>query len=313
MLENVPLRSPALFFLSRFLILAGMILFFMSVFYGVGMLLCKPLFGIDVLSDVSVLYTYTNNPEALQAVKFLQVMASIGMFIIPAWYFPKALQQNPKPFLQVDSGFTINDLLLGIGAMVISTPLIAWLVYINEGVKLPESMAALEQQLRASEELARQLTEAFIKADSFPVLLVNMFIVALLPAVCEELLFRGALQQFMLYCFKYKHFAVWFTAVVFSAFHGQFYGFLPRMVLGALLGYMFLYSGSLWVSVIVHFINNALALLANYYHWNEGATEIFKEGYVFPVYINILSFILSIGLVYLMKKNQHKKTWYNGE
>lgn len=285
----------------------------MSVFYGLGIFLCKPLFGIDVLSDPGILLNYANNPEALNAVKFLQVFASIGIFIVPAWYFPKAIQQNSTSFLQISSPFAVKDLALGIGVLIISTPLISWLVYANESIAFPASMAQLEQQLKAAEAAAQELTQAFIKTDSISGLVLNMFIVALVPAICEELLFRGTLQQFVALCFRNRYIAVWITAVVFSAFHGQFYGFLPRVALGALLGYMFIYSGSLWVSVIAHFINNALALLANYYHWNDGANEILKEGYVFPVYINVLSFVACIGIVYLMHVNRKKKIWYNGE
>lgn len=313
MLENVTPKSPTLFFISRFFILAGMVLFFMSVFYGIGITICKYLFDVDIMADPSILYNYNSNPDVLKAVKFLQVFSSIGLFVIPAWYFPKAIQQDSKTFLQITSGFSLKNIGLGIGILIISTPFISWLVYANESIVFPASLAQLEQQLKTAELTAQQLTQAFIKTDSFAGLMINMIIVALVPAICEELLFRGALQQFIAFCFRNRHAAVWSTALIFSAFHGQFYGFFPRLILGAMLGYMFIYSGSLWVSVIVHFINNALALLANYYKWNEGTIDFLKEDYVFPVYVNVLSFALSVGAIYLMYLYRKKKIWYNGE
>lgn len=290
-----------------------MVVFFYSTFSVFGILLLKPLFGIDVMGDLTILTNFTTDPKVLNATKFLQVFMSIGIFIIPAWFFPKAIQQDSAKFLKVTSIFSIKDLLLGVSLMIISTPLIAWLIYANESITFPTSMAELEHKLRLAETSAAQLTTAFVKADSFYGFLLNVFVVALIPALCEELLFRGTLQQFFVMCFKNKHVAVWTTAVLFSAFHMQFFGFLPRLALGVFLGYMFVYSGSLWLSVIAHFINNLIALLASYYKWNEGSIDFLKEDFVFPVYINVLSFILCIGIVYLMHKNQKKEeVFYEG-
>jgi membrane protease YdiL (CAAX protease family) len=302
MRENLSFQSPVLFFISRLLILLGMVVFFYSIFSIAGILLYKPLFGIDVLSDLSVLSNYTANPNALRAAKFLQVFISIGAFIIPAWFFPKALQQYPQSFLRVNAGFGIRDLGLGLGLMIISSPLISWLIYVNQNVHLPESMSALESRLKAAEDAAAQLTDAFTRTDSVGGLLVNIFVVALVPAICEELLFRGALLQFVRICFKNKHAAVWSSAIIFSAFHMQFFGFLPRLTLGVFLGYMFVYSRSIWVPVIAHFYNNLLALFASYFKWNEGAVDILKEDYVFPAYITILSFVLCAGILWLMHR-----------
>ena len=306
MRENLSFQSPVLFFISRFLILVGMVVFFYSAFSVFGILLLKPVFGLDVLKDFSFLANIATDPKVLDAAKFLQVFSSMGL-IAAAWFFPKALQLDSKSFLKINSGFTLRDISFGLGLIVISAPLISWLIYINGNITFPASIAEIEHQLRSAEDAAAQLTQVFIKADSFNGLLLNIFVVALVPAFCEELLFRGALQQFLNVCFKNKHVAVWSTAIIFSAFHMQFFGFLPRLTLGVFLGYMFAYSGSLWVSVTAHFVNNLLALLAGYYKWNEGTIDYLKEDYVFPVYINVLSFILCIGIIYLMHISQKKE------
>ena len=306
MRENVSVQSQILFFTSRFLIFIGMVVFFYFSFSAFGIFLLKPLFGLDVLNDFSILSNISTDPNVLNATKFLQVFSQIGMFI-PAWFFPKAIQQDSVTFLKVKSVFTFKDISFALALMILSTPLISWLIYVNGSITFPASLAELEHKLRLAEDAAAQLTQVFIKASSFDVLLINIFVVALVPAFCEELLFRGALQQFFVFCFKNKHVAVWITAIIFSAFHMQFFGFLPRLALGVFLGYMFAYSGSLWLSVIAHFINNLLALLASYYKWNEGTVDFLKEDFVFPVYINILSFILCVGIVYLMHANQKKE------
>ena len=306
MRENLSFQSPVLFFISRFLILVGMVVFFYSSFSVFGVLLLKPIFGLDVMKDFSILANISTDSKVLNAAKFLQVFSSIGLFVT-AWFFPKALQLDSKSFLKINSGFTLKDILFGLGLMIISVPLISWLIYINEGITFPGSMAEIEHQLRSAEDAAAQLTQEFIKTDSFNGLLLNIFVVAMVPAFCEEVLFRGALQQFLMTCFKNTHVAVWITAIVFSAIHMQFFGFLPRLTLGVFLGYMFAYSGSLWVSVAAHFVNNLLALLASYYKGNEGIIDYLKEDYVFPVYINVLSFILCIGIVFLMHINQKKE------
>ena len=100
--------------------------------------------------------------------------------------------------------------------------------------------------------------------DGIGDLVVNLIIVALLAAVGEELLFRGSMQNIFLEWTKNKHAAVWITAVLFSALHAQFYGFLPRMLLGVVLGYLYIWSGSLWLSMLFHFLNNGLAVLFSY-------------------------------------------------
>ena len=284
-----------------------MVVFFYSAFSVFGILLIKPLFGLDAINDLSVLTDAHPDANIVHALKFLQVFISVGMFMMPAWFFPKALQLDSTSFLKIKAGFTIKDISFGLGLMIISTPLISWLIYINQSITFPASMAEIEQRLRSAEDAAAQLTNVFIKANSLNGLWLNVIVIALVPAFCEELLFRSTLQQFLMICFNNKHVAVWFTAVLFSSFHMQFFGFLPRLLLGVFLGYMFAYTGSLWVSVIAHFVNNLLALLAGYFKWNEGTIDFLKEDYVFPVYINVLSFILCLGIIYLMHVNQKKE------
>jgi hypothetical protein len=135
---------------------------------------------------------------------------------------------------------------------------------------------------------------------------VNLIIVALLAAVGEELLFRGAMQNIIIEWTKNKHTAVWITAILFSAMHAQFYGFLPRMLLGVVLGYLYIWSGSLWLSMLFHFLNNGLAVLFSYLIGKGTISETAETVGAgdTPVYFVLLSLVVSAGLMFVIYKNR---------
>jgi hypothetical protein len=148
--------------------------------------------------------------------------------------------------------------------MFFSIPIINHLVEINQNLSFPESLKSIEQWMSQKEENANQIMVEFLKADNISALLLNLFMIAVLPAVGEELLFRGVLQRLIGKWLKNKHVGIFLAAVLFSAMHLQFYGFLPRLALGILFGYLFLWSGTLWLPIMAHFINNATAVIAFY-------------------------------------------------
>jgi membrane protease YdiL (CAAX protease family) len=115
---------------------------------------------------------------------------------------------------------------------------------------------------------ARELTEAFLKTKSAGRLVVNLLVMAVIPAIGEEMLFRGIVQRLFTAMVKNVHLGVIITAFLFSAFHLQFLGFLPRFFLGLMLGYAFVITGSLWTSVWLHFVNNASSVMVFYLHYN---------------------------------------------
>lgn len=313
MLENTSTPGKAvLYFLTRLFILAGMVLFFSSLSYMIGVYVCKLLFGYDFMTNPNLLNEYETNPYVLNALKVLQVIISIGAMVIPAWFFPKALEQNRQTFLQLQGKPDYRFWLAAVLVMLVNIPLISWLVEWNATFRLPESMAALEAQLKASEETANRMTKAFTSGTTLTDLSVNLLVVALIPAIAEELLFRGALQRFITYCFGNTHAAVISAAIIFSAFHGQVYGFLPRMVLGMLLGYLFAYSGSIWPAVLVHFINNTLSVCIAHFKLEQTGWAIFNESYHFPAYSIIISSIACIVLVYWMNRNQQQQPFEHG-
>jgi membrane protease YdiL (CAAX protease family) len=123
--------------------------------------------------------------------------------------------------------------------------------------------------MKQMEEDAKLLTEALLKMDNIRDLLFNLFLIAIIPAIGEEMFFRGVIQKKLKNILRNPHIAILITSFIFSAIHMQFFGFLPRFFLGIILGYLFYYSGSLWMPIIAHFINNALAVLLMYLPFSE--------------------------------------------
>ena len=195
--------------------------------------------------------------------------------------------------------------------MLIALPGLNLLSQLNQQITFPESLAGLETKLRAMEEAAMAVTEQFVKTENAGQFIVTLFVVAVLPAFGEELTFRSLLINFF-----GKHptplppnsptpkIAIWVSAILFSAVHMQFFGFFPRMLLGALFGYMLVWSGSLWLPIVMHLTNNALAVIVyNVMFWNgldSTGTDTF--GYGDTLWVGIVSLILTIiGIVFLRK------------
>ena len=164
------------------------------------------------------------------------------------------------------------SLLLVIGVMLAATPFINFLGEINSNMHLPGFLRSVEEWMKTTEEKAAVLTKAFLKMDSINDLIFNLLLIGLIPAIGEELVFRGLVQKLFHQLTKNIHAGVLIAAILFSAMHMQFYGFLPRMVLGVMLGYMLVWSGNLWFPIAGHFINNAGAVILYYLFQNGFST-----------------------------------------
>ena len=163
---------------------------------------------------------------------------------------------------------------VGVLLLILLLPALDWVTEWNKGWHLPESMAVLEQQLRDANEASEQLVKQILARPGTGAFVVNLFVVALLPAVCEELFFRCGIQQLLQKCFKNNaHVAIMLTAVIFSLAHGEFFAFVPRFVMGVLLGYLFYLSKSVLVNMLVHFCNNAVIVVL-YFLYNNGTIGI---------------------------------------
>ena len=225
--------------------------------------------AVLTLIAMGVWYVGWGGSQATESLKWLQFLQMTGTFLLPpilcAWLWSE--NHQPVSWLRLDNVPDGKMIGLAVAIMICAVPGINLLADLNGRIQLPESLASIEQMLKQQEELAAELTKRFLQADSIGGLLINIGLMALLPALAEELSFRGTLQQILANSQQPKansHIAIWTTAIVFSAVHMQFYGFVPRMLMGAMFGYVFVWTGSLWVPVIMHFVNNGMAVIAYY-------------------------------------------------
>jgi membrane protease YdiL (CAAX protease family) len=272
---------------------------------------------IGILGTVSVLggddsALNFDNPNTVTLLKVLQGVSVIMVFVLPALVFAFFWTKKRFSYLGVSSKPSIGVLLIGGFGMMLAMPLINWLVAVNEQMKLPAFLSSVETWMKNSEEKAAVLTDAFTAGTTIDVLVLNLLVIAFLAAVSEEFFFRGVLQKVMQECTNNKHVAVWVTAIIFSAFHMQFYGFLPRMLMGAFLGYLFVWSGSLWPSIFAHFVNNGMAVftvwLANNGYISEDIDKvgINPDEWIYAV-VSFIAVAGSLVLVYFISNKRNAK------
>ncbi len=250
-----PLVKLVFFFLLSFSTL--------GVFYFIGVGIARAGYGIDLISDPLILQEI-HRPEVRKASRWLILCQHIGMFIVPALTFPLLASSRGSDLLMTKrkpSGRMIAGTLL---LMFFLFPVINWLVEWNAGLSLPDSLAGVEEWMKRMEEQAQRTTEAILDTTSLSGLAVNLLVVGILPALGEELVFRGVVQKLLARWSGSVHAGIWGAGLLFSSMHLQFYGFLPRLLLGVLFGYLLIMSGSLWIPVLAHFINNATAVVVNY-------------------------------------------------
>ena len=200
------------------------------------------------------------HPGDLILMKYLQVLSQLGFFILPALVFGFFINKNIFKFFNLEKAPKLSVLLLGLFTIIAAIPFSDWLIYQNNLIKLPASMADIEQWMRIAEEKAAHMTNLFLKMDSWSDYLINILMIGLLAAVGEELLLRGVLQPLFIKITKNAHVGIWIAAFIFSFIHFQFYGFFARLFMGAILGYLFYYTNNLWIPIIVHFFNNSAAV-----------------------------------------------------
>ena len=233
------------------------------VFMLISLVVAIPLFGFDsMMSMAGGVDVFSGENIAL--LKYFQVVQSVGVFIVPpfilAWLYHGKISEYLLLHKMVTPQSVLLVIVLGFSAM----PLINLIGEMNAGMKLPEWLSGLENWIKTREDMAAELTEKFLKIDSFGGYLFNLFMIAFLPAIGEELLFRGVVQRIFTNWTRSLHWGIWISAALFSALHFQFYGFIPRMLLGVMFGYLLVWSGSMWLPIIAHFINNGVAVTGMY-------------------------------------------------
>ena len=221
------------------------------------LLLCLMLLGV-IATSILLLFVPDGNLFAMLT------MQDILAFILPAVVTMAIIYRRPFHVMGLDRAPSWLAIAIVIVFYVISLPAMNWLVEMNKAMSLPSWMAGIEQAMRAAEDNAAEVTQEMLNINSVGQLILCVLVVGVMAGLSEEMLFRGAMLRTMQDSRLGKHAVVWITAILFSAFHLQFYGFVPRMLLGVWLGYLFVWTGSLWVPIIAHTLNNSTVVLMSY-------------------------------------------------
>ncbi len=289
--------------LTKLLFLTFIILSSLLLFLIIGLLVSIPLFGIDITNLKN--YFAIEDPVNLPFIKFIQAFQSIGIFIVPPFVAGYLYSENTYSYLKLNNATSF--VLLIISGILIFTilPIINFTADINSLLSLPDFLSGLETFIKESERNAENITKLFLSVNTISGLFINLIIVAVIPAIGEELLFRGVIQKLFIEWFKNIHIGIIVTGLLFSAIHFQFYGFIPRALLGILFGYLFVWSKNIIIPIFAHFVNNATGVIVYYYLQNSELlkkTETFgTEPSQYPLLFGTL--LLSIFLIYIFKKN----------
>lgn len=254
---------------GKFLLLLILVVSFLLFSTLFGILVLVPFYGTNVISLLSSPDFTT--PSSVDAMKVMQIINASGGLLLPAaLYLWLCTPVEEQPF-RLNRPIAWLSIILTCILIVLSQPLIGWASELNSYLSLPEWLSAIEQWMKNAETQGELVTEAFLATTSGKGLVLNIFMIAILPAFAEEFLFRGALTTLFKEWLKNKHLAVLISSLIFAAIHLQFYGFLPRFLLGIALGYLFVWSGSLWLPIAAHFTNNFLSVMIEF---------LFRKGYM---------------------------------
>ncbi|MES2417629.1 MAG: CPBP family intramembrane glutamic endopeptidase [Bacteroidota bacterium] len=268
------------------------------VLFVIALLLVFFRHGMEGFTDLSWLNGAKGN--YISDLKIVLSAQQLGFFLVPALLLAITERKRQHVFYGLGKP-KIEIVGLVFLLMLVSAPLMEWVNIMNQKMVLPEFLKSVEQWMRLKEDEGIVATQALLKMKDIPDLLVNTIVIALIPAVCEEFIFRGALQRTFLRWFKNPHLAIWTGAIIFSAIHIQFYGFFPRMLLGATFGYLYFWTGSIWYSVFAHFLNNAYAVCAAFYMQKNNLPMDQESTFSAAWYGYLISAILTLALLKFLK------------
>ena len=267
---------------------------------------------LNILAAGSIFFF--EQPLSVSSLKWIQFFQSAAMFLLPPLCMAYLWSNQPLEWLKVKGEKELKgERVWAVVLMLVALPAINLLAHINEQMALPAFLEPLEAWMKTQEETAKTLTDQFMHVTTFGGLIINLLLMAVLPAISEELTFRGVLMNL----FKVKgqrskvkgesvpHLAIWCSAILFSAIHLQFYGFVPRMLMGALFGYMLVWTGSLWTPILMHFTNNAMAVILYFVSLRAGWDIEMMDaiGTNDTLWLGVVSMVITIVGIYAFRRS----------
>lgn len=276
--------------------------------YLLGLLLAIPLFT-GSLEGVQSQLSQPASAGNLNLLLYFQFVSQVGIFVIPPLLFGWLIKKNNLYYFQLDRWPLFRSLFYVFLIAFTILPVINVLALWNQELQLPEAFARLQEWIESREGAAQEITQLILGRSSYNALAVNLFVIALIPAIGEELFFRGVLQKTFANMFNNMHVSIIVTSILFSALHMQFFGFLPRMLLGLLFGYYFYWSRSLWLPIFAHFINNGAAVVVAFLAARGQVDMNYEEfgNYNQQIPLIVLNTLLSIALLAFIYRMERKR------
>jgi membrane protease YdiL (CAAX protease family) len=248
-------------------------------------------------SDLEKAFSGLKDSE-IQFMRYLLIVQDIAIFIIPSCIIFRLLKSDTETGFEVFTTPRLKETWLVIVLAFCLFPITSFTGELNSAMEFPDWLSGVEKWMIVHEDKANGLLDLLVPSNTFNVMILNLFMIAVLPAISEELIFRGVFQRIFSSLFRSGHIAVWATAFIFSAIHLQFFGFVPRFILGLVFGYLFFWSGNLWLPIIAHFVNNAVPVVYSFAQGAEklnAAAEIslWKQAFYLPFPLIIIALILS--------------------
>lgn len=272
------------------------------ILIGIVSIIFMHVFNVDLLAFESG----TINLNQLNTIKLYQGLASILLFAFPSVLFIYFYNKKYNFYTDIQT-IQPNIILIAIALLLAFSPFMFFSAEWNQKMQLPNMFSSLELLMRTMEDKAAALTEQFLTMNHWYDVLINVIIIGIIPGISEELMFRGCFQNIFYKMSNNKHIAIWLAAILFSAIHFQFFGFVPRMLLGAIFGYVYVSTRSIWVPIAMHVFNNAFQVIMAYYN-PEIIGKSDKDIPHIAWYVAFISFFLSL---YFYRKIKQQKAISN--
>ncbi|MEY2829696.1 MAG: hypothetical protein RIQ33_1554 [Bacteroidota bacterium] len=297
--NNFGINKNSIF--SQILIFFGTTLLCLSVFAGFSQLFLAKIIGADNVA--AFIQNPFNNIQFINVFKCTQLVSSIGMFGVSALMFAFLKEKNGFMYLQLTKVPKPITMAFVVPLVLCSLPIIAYVYYYNQQI----NFGSMNKIVHDLEHQNAEITKAFLSSTTIAGLLFNLLVVAIVPGIVEEIFFRGVLQKLLHEGFRNKHAAIIISAILFSAMHMEFLGFIPRFLMGLMLGYLFDWSKNIWVNIAAHALNNGISVIA-YFMFVKGytSTDIDNMDHygIAPTAIAVVFFAV---LFYLFYKNVNKQ------
>jgi uncharacterized protein len=240
------------------------------------------------------------NPDNANEVRLMQFISVLFFFFLPAFFYAKICHKNAGKHLGFMKIPSVQQLILVFAIMFFALFIVGALAELWKQIPFSKEWLL---KFKAAEEMYAKQMQVMARMNNVWDFIISLTIVALLPAVFEEVIFRGALQNLLSRWMKAPVWAIVITAIIFSAIHGSYDGFVPRFVLGFILGWLFYRTGNIWVSIAAHFINNAIGICMLYYYATPGKpTDLSKIEDHFPVWLGAVGVVAVIALLFAFDK-----------